>query len=194
MTMNVSLRRHGLLIAFALLWIGCGAWVYSLEGAPPSEAAMTVTGSGVQVSVPVRLRIDAIDLDAPIIPVGINEKGEMDVPDSAQVAGWYEKGPLPGQDGSAVIAGHLDTWIGTAGLFNRLHELKTGDVIEVTDAAGNVTLFEVLRTRAYPLSQAPEEIVFSDAAVPQLNLITCAGSRTWDGYTDRLVVYARAME
>jgi LPXTG-site transpeptidase (sortase) family protein len=196
MIAGFSLSRHGMVGAFALLWLSCGAWLYTLDDVPPSGAAMAYAGSGssTAVGMPVRLRIDALGIDAPIVPVGVNEKGEMDVPGSADSAGWYQKGPLPGQNGSAVIAGHVDTWIGTPALFSRLHELSVGDVIEVTDTAGRVTLFAVKRSRTYPLEQAPEEIVFSDANIPQLNLVTCAGHKTWSGYTDRLVVYARGMD
>jgi sortase A len=44
--------------------------------------------------------------------------------------------PMPGEDGNVVIAGHRTTY---GAPFNRLDELKPGDVIEITTAHGGFT-------------------------------------------------------
>jgi sortase (surface protein transpeptidase) len=49
------------------------------------------------------------------------------------MAGWYALGPRPGDPGSSVILGHVDSRRGPAVLF-RLRELRRGDEIKVTRA------------------------------------------------------------
>jgi sortase (surface protein transpeptidase) len=51
------------------------------------------------------------------------------------VAGWFTGGPMPGQLGPAVIAGHVDSRTGPA-VFHRLRDLRPGDQIRVRDGAG----------------------------------------------------------
>src|SRR6266540_4345243 len=62
-------------------------------------------------SVPTRIQIPAITVDAPITPLGLDENGSVQVPplDEPALTGWYQSGAAPGQRGSAVILGHVDT-------------------------------------------------------------------------------------
>src|SRR5438132_2012545 len=55
---------------------------------------------------PVRVRIGAIGVVAPIVPVGADPvTGIVRVPDSVHRVGWYRFGPTPGEPGSAVLVG-----------------------------------------------------------------------------------------
>jgi sortase family protein len=55
------------------------------------------------------------------------------VPSRWGVAGWYALGPRPGDPGSAVILGHVDSKRGPA-VFYRLRQLLGGDEIDVSRA------------------------------------------------------------
>lgn len=46
---------------------------------------------------------------APLVRLGLNPDGTMQVPGDYQVAGWFTGVPQPGQLGRAVIAGHVDS-------------------------------------------------------------------------------------
>src|SRR5947209_4775978 len=87
------------------------------SAAPPSQpASVSATPARSAVAspaplppLPTQLLIPAIHVDAPVEQVGTTEDGAMDVPKEWEDVGWFEKGYRPGQSGSAVVAGHLDS-------------------------------------------------------------------------------------
>jgi hypothetical protein len=68
---------------------------------------------------PTRLRIPALGIAARIAALGVAADGEMEVPADPHTVAWYEYGPSPGQDGSAVLAAHVD-YSGARGVFFEL--------------------------------------------------------------------------
>ncbi|MFD2670612.1 class F sortase [Marinicrinis sediminis] len=140
---------------------------------------------------PTRLSIPAIEVDTDIVPVGINDKGEMDVPPTSEQVGWFEYGAKPGESGSAVLDGHVDHKDGPAVFFD-LKKLEAGDEIFVYDASGQSRSFVVDRVVAYPYDEAPLEEIFGWSSQSRLHLITCTGtySKKTDNHDQRLVVYA----
>jgi len=115
------------------------------------------------------------------------------VPASYQVAGWYDRSPRPGATGSAIIAGHIDSYRGP-GVFFRLASLHRGDRAYVRRADGSLVVFRVTAVRLYSKDRFPTATVYGPAAGPQLRLITCGG--TFDpalrSYESNVVVYAVA--
>lgn len=139
-----------------------------------------------QTAHPVRLIIPSIGLDAPIDPMGVNSKGEMDVPDGQTPnVGWYKHGTIPGNTGSAVIDAHVFA------AFSDLKDVAVGSSVFVVNADGEKLEFKVGNTNVYRLGDLSSGKLFSRKDARRLNLITCAGERTADGstYTHRLVVY-----
>lgn len=146
------------------------------------------TRAGVHASKPVRLIIPSIGLDIPVSGVGINDKGEMDVPDaSSGVVGWYKFGTIPGNVGSAVIDAHVYA------AFAELRYVKVGNSIFVENERGDRLEFVVEASTVYKLGELTPAMLFSRRDARRLNLITCAGEPTADGstYTHRLVVYTK---
>ncbi len=143
------------------------------------------------VGLPIRLKIPKIKVDASIEYVGINSKGEMDVPKLPGNTAWYNLGARPGAVGSAAIAGHLNWYDGATGVFVNLDKLKIGDKILVQDEKGNETSFVVRKIRTYGLGEDASEVFVSKDGKAYLNLITCDG--VWDKrtkqYSKRLVVF-----
>jgi len=182
-----------------------GAWLYfvpaeSTQGSialPIVQADVrTVVDPAVvpdtQVSRPIRLKIPAIKVDAAIEAVGLAADGTMDVPTIPSDVAWFERGPTPGQVGSAVITGHYGWKNGKGMIFNNLHKLRPGDVISVEDGLGVLSTFEVKTSRRYdPNADVPEVFESADGQA-HLNLITCEG--VWDAssksYSKRLVVFS----
>ncbi len=135
---------------------------------------------------PVRLIIPSIGLSAPVQSVGINDKGEMEVPDgSLPDVGWYKHGTIPGNVGSAVIDAHVYA------AFEKLRYVKVGSEVIVENANGERLTFVVNDSRVYQLGELTSGMLFGRKDARRLNLITCAGEQTADGstYTHRLVVY-----
>jgi len=157
--------------------------------------AQTSSTPSVFYSLPARLNIEKIGVNAPIAQMGLTSEGNMEVPDDIHKAGWYKLGSRPGNKGSAVIAGHLDGRHGEPGIFSDLHKLQKGDTFSVTDDQGMVSRFLVREARSYPQSAHPPE-VFNETSGKHLNLITCIGS--WDtaagSYSERLVVFGDKVE
>jgi sortase A len=142
-------------------------------------------------SLPTRLVIPAINLNSPVQHLGLNNKGEMDVPSGkTNNVGWYKHGTLPGQTGSAVMDAHVFA------AFKNLKNLKVGEHIYVVNAQGETLDFVVRDSRVYPLSQVPAELLFNRADSQRLNLITCAGTfiQSAGTYDHRLVVYAELVK
>jgi hypothetical protein len=142
---------------------------------------------------PVRLVVPAIGVrTGPLLRLGLDGRGALQVPPDAATAGWFTFGPTPGTDGPAVIAAHVD-YAGVPGVFQRLRDLTPGDEIDVTRADGTTAVFGTYRVDQYPKSGFPSERVYGDTAGPELRLITCGGAfddRTGQ-YRDNVVAYAR---
>ncbi len=163
--------------------------------ATPPEAAPVVADTDAPVVAPAvhepdypqLLSIPSLALKSPIIEVGLNDKGEMDVPSGAtNKVGWYQYGTVPGDVGSAVIDAHVFA------AFAALKNIKTGSSVYVKTAAGKTLHFVVSDVRLYALAAVPGDTLFNRADATRLNLITCAGKLTPDHktYDHRLVVYA----
>jgi sortase (surface protein transpeptidase) len=147
-------------------------------------------------SVPVAIRIPAIEVDAPTVPVGLEPDGSMEIPSDVATIGWYEPalglGVTPGQVGTAVLAGHVDSRTQGAGAFYFLRDLEVGDRIEIVHEDGTATRWRVTRRTVYAKDELPIEQVFVWTGAPRLALITCGGPFDWTvrSYADNVVVYA----
>ncbi len=149
------------------------------------------TPAPVSASVPVRVSIDAIGLDEPLIDLGIAEDGAMEVPADYDEVGWFTGGGRPGGTGPTVIAAHVDSPTGPA-VFQDLKDLAVGEIVEVDDADGRTHAYRVTETADYPKSAFPTARVFGATARDELRLITCGGifDRSSGHYVDNRVVYA----
>ncbi len=139
----------------------------------------------------MHLTIPTIKVDAKIVDLGINAKGNMAAPRKFSDVGWYKYGTFPGEVGSSVIAGHVDNGVGLAAVFANLKDLKVGDDIYVDTTESKKLHFVVTGSKIYAFDSAPKE-VFNDKSGRILNLITCSGTfmselRT---HSKRLVVSA----
>jgi LPXTG-site transpeptidase (sortase) family protein len=136
--------------------------------------------------------IPKLDLRAEIIPVGLEENGNMASPEGKDEVGWFEPGVKPGQKGNAVLAGHLDTEEGIDAIFSQISTLQQGDRIVIEDSHGHSNEFAVESIQVYATEEAPLETIFGSSSERRLNLITCHGkwNETSQTYDERLVVYA----
>ena len=143
---------------------------------------------------PVRVEIPAIGVATRLQRLGRAGDGTIEVPhgpDKWDVAGWYKDGTRPGDPGSAVILGHVDSTSGPA-VFYRLRELRRGDRVEVVRAGGSRVTFTVQRVEQYPKRRFPTADVYYPTLEPMLRLVTCGGAfdRSTHHYTDNVIVFA----
>jgi hypothetical protein len=152
------------------------------------------TGPALPRSRPVSIEIPAIGVHAPVVEVGRNPNGTIQVPPlfaQPSPAAWYRYSPTPGQVGPSVIVGHVDNVYGPA-VFFRLGELVPGDKVKVVLADGEVAVFVVDGVRSYPKSNFPTATVYGPTDFPALRLITCGGpfDSSTRQYLDNTVVFA----
>jgi sortase A len=144
---------------------------------------------------PVRFQIDSIDVDAEVEHVAQDDQGRMDVPSEWEDVAWYELGPVPGEQGNAVIAGHYDSFIGPAVFFD-LRKLEEGDILRVITEDDEELEFEIFEIESVHIDDADSRKIFGKTEEYNLNLVTCEG--IWDPDTDmydhRLIVYSRLIE
>lgn len=157
--------------------------------APLAVATVALSEQEVKFPLPVRLRIPTISVDAAIEYVGVTSEGTMDVPKNPADVAWFNLGARPGENGSAVMAGHYGGK--KASVFDNLYKLRKGDKLYVEDEFGTTTVFVVRETRRYNPSADASYIFNSSDGKSHLNLITCEGD--WDkvskSYSERLVVF-----
>jgi hypothetical protein len=144
---------------------------------------------------PVRLRIPAIGVDTGLQGLGRDQDGTVEVPKGPHkwdMAGWYAGGTRPGDPGSAVMLGHVDSTAGPA-VFYRLRELRPGDRVEVVRADGSRARFAVERVARYPKSRFPTDDVYYPTLTPRLRLVTCGGSfdPAAHSYRSNVIVFAK---
>ena len=157
------------------------------QPAPTKQVPVPVPQS---YGLPVQLQISHLKIDAKVSYMGKTEAGAMDTPTNVSDVGWYKYGALPGNIGTAVLAGHLDGLQGEPGVFSQLKLLQPGDIVSVRDNTGKSVNFQVRVTKSYGQDEQPAE-VFSSSEGAHLNLITCTGA--WDKtarqFAQRLVVF-----
>jgi sortase (surface protein transpeptidase) len=127
------------------------------------------------VALPAHLTIPAIGGATDLVRLGLQPDRTVEVPADADRAGWFEEGPAPGQTGSSVVLGHVDSAAGPA-VFHRLAELGPGDRILVRMDDGSVARFAVRRVATYANADFPAQEVYAGSpGQPALNLVTCGG-------------------
>jgi sortase (surface protein transpeptidase) len=149
----------------------------------------------VAASLPATITIPAIGVDSAVIPIGKAADGTLAVPQPGpdlNKAAWYDHSVTPGQEGPAVIEGHIDSLAGPS-VFYRLGALRPGNTIKIVRADHSVARFRVDGVRSYPTHEAfPTAAVYgSDLNRATLRLITCSNFDSSIGhYIGNTVVYA----
>jgi Sortase domain len=158
---------------------------------PPDVAGFHSVRTYDQPAPPARLWIPAIVVSTPLVPLGRLPDGSIEVPRDWNTAGWYDRGPRPGQPGPAVILGHVDSKTGPA-VFYRLRALRPRDIVRVGLTDGRILVFRVQRIERYPKDKFPTEAVYFPTLDRELRLITCGGEFDYasGSYRDNIVVYA----
>jgi hypothetical protein len=141
---------------------------------------------------PAFVSIGSIGATSSLIDLGLTPDGSLAVPEDFMQAGWWKRGPRPGDPGPAVITGHLDSIRGP-GVFAKLGLVKPGDEVTVTRKDGSQLLFIVTRVDRYPKRAFPTRKVYDDTDAAELRVITCGGNfnRGERSYEDNIVVFAK---
>lgn len=191
-------------LAAGVVVVGAGAAGLALTRTPaaarldPAPALPAPSGPIVAVgqaepvtALPVSLVIPSIGVQTPLVDLGVTADGALQVPASTSVAGWYTGSPRPGDTGSAIIAGHIDSVSGP-GIFYHLSQLQPGAKVYIRNANGTLAVFRVTQVQAYAKDDFPTGAVYGPTPDPELRLITCGGAfdAARKSYESNTVVYA----
>jgi LPXTG-site transpeptidase (sortase) family protein len=173
-------------VLLALLW---NNFFSSNLIASEENIQASVPISGIPTEAPIRIQIPSIGVDAVVGPVGLTKLNTMDVPKKPMDTGWFKLGPIPGEKGSAVIAGHRG-FRNEPAIFDNLHKIKIGDEVMIKDEKGEERIFIVRKMQTYGAKEQVADVWIKDDS-EYLNLITCSGR--WNPFTrtsdERLVVF-----
>lgn len=167
----------------------------TLTATPIPTLPLTASPRPISGAPPTHIRIAAIGLDAPVVPVGqhaVTLDGELfsqwDVPPT-RAAGWHQTSAPLGAPGNTVLNGHHNVY---GEVFRYLAALKPGDWIAL-DAADRRYHYVVVQTMTLAEEGQPLDVRAENArwilptADERVTLVTC-----WPSYanTHRLVVIA----
>jgi LPXTG-site transpeptidase (sortase) family protein len=141
--------------------------------------------------LPLRLQIPVIGVDSAIEDALITSDGRMDVPTGSINVAWFSLGPIPGQEGSAVIGGHFGIKNGKPFVFYNLDKLKVDDKVYIVDDKGDTIVFVVRLIKSFDRDADATSVFVSEDGRSHLNLITCEGiwNQIDDSYPKRLVIF-----
>jgi hypothetical protein len=165
------------------------------------------------VDVPLELQIPSLKVDAPVLGVGLTAGNEMDAPKGPiddpvwHTAFWYRGSGIPGEPGTATIAGHVDDPLGRPEIFAHLQDLHPGDLIIVHVKNTTIDIrFRVDQIKDYSVQESSDPAVLAQIygsgpvsgtgpqpapdGLSHLTLITCAGNIVNGKFDHHMVVYA----
>ncbi|MEU5882594.1 class F sortase [Spirillospora sp. NPDC047279] len=196
-------RNRGYLIAGGLAVLGALAMGQGMRGGGgethyrdlggPRALWNIPAGAELAVSPPRRISIPDIGLDAAVMRLDKKDDGTVQVPpfDKSGQVGWYQRGPVPGSRGSAVMLGHYDDLDGKA-VFYRLHKVKPGTEVRIRRHDRSQAVFRVDAVEQIHKYEFPRNRVYGDVRYAGLRLVTCGGSYNKEehSYRDNIIVYA----
>ena len=140
----------------------------------------------------MQLRIPSIGVTSGFVALGLESDGALEVPQAADVVGWYQGAPTPGERGPAVVTAHVD-WRHQTGVFHDLGRLKPGDDVTINRADGVGVTFRVSGVAEYPKTRFPTHEVYGSTDGAELRMITCGGrfDSNTHSYDHNIVVFAR---
>lgn len=160
------------------------------------DAVFTYTLPVPAGAIPTRIRIPAIDLDAPIVPIGqknIDVNGVTqpiwDVP-ALRAAGWHETSAPVGIPGNTVLNGHNTS---NGEVFRYLYKLDVGAQVFIEADDGETYTYTVTEKLILREAGQPIEVRIKNAQYIQpttderLTLVTC---HPYGSLAQRLVIIA----
>jgi hypothetical protein len=157
---------------------------------PVRPAADALAG---ELPRPVRVVVDALDIDMEVEALGVAPDGTMELPETGLRAAWYRYGSAPSSAaGVTLLAAHADTRSTGLGPFARLVDAEVGSAVVVTDESGEDVTYTVTERAQVAKSEIALDDLFSREGPRRLVLVTCGGvfDRSTGHYVDNVVVTA----
>ncbi|MFB2556359.1 class F sortase [Herbiconiux liangxiaofengii] len=157
---------------------------------PRADASL---GTPTPTVPPVRVQVGDLGIDVSVAPEGVDDAGALALPDDPDIASWYKWGPSPwSEEGTTVIASHVDSLEYGLGQFARLPDATAGTVVTVQAADGREAQYTVQQVQMADKSGVDWASVFTREGEDRLVLITCGGEFDYDTghYLSNVIVTA----
>jgi len=171
-----------------------------IEDVPGLPVSVPYYNPYPRVTAPLRIVVERIKVDAPIVELGLDGGGVPQVPLNGNDVAWYNFSAKPGAGSNAVFAGHVN-WAGALGAFGRIDRLEKGDTVRLIADDGRQFTYEVFAN--YKVDPAdPESLkVMAPTPTDTVTLITCGGTwipdpseRFGGEYTNRTIVQGKLVD
>lgn len=153
-----------------------------------------------QYSAGFRMSIEALDVNAQVVELGLGPRRAPQVPNNGANVAWYDFSVPPGEGGNAVFTGHV-SWARTPGVFYDLEDLEPGDIIRLRWLGGRELVYEVSDNFTVDPDDPDSLQVMSPTPTDMITLITCGGTWLTDAdeplggsFSERVVVQANLVE
>jgi hypothetical protein len=165
------------------------------------------------IDLPLELQIPILNVNAPILGVGLTAENAMDAPKGPigdpiwHSAFWYRGSGIPGEPGTATITAHVNDPLGNPEIFAHLGDLRQGDLI-IIHIKGHPIEFRYVvdDVTMYSLKESSDPAVLEQIygigpvigigpqpatdGLSHLTLITCAGNIVNGQFDHHTVVFA----
>lgn len=172
----------------------------SIAGTNPATADQTAISQEqraaytVPADQPRYIYIPAIGVNARVLSVGVNSRGNIDTPSNLNDTAWYDGSAKPGQEGQVFIDGHTSFSSSINAAFNSLPKLKSGDQITIEKGDGQKVNYNITQVETVDANQVDMGKALNPPAGAKkgLTLMTCTGTFNYRSQTadKRLIVYA----
>jgi hypothetical protein len=184
----VNSRLPNLMLAAGVVLVVVGGLGLKPILLPPARTPVVLPAS-LGEGVPVEVVAEDLGIAAPVVAVGTERDGSLELPAIDRV-GWWVGGAAPSDGaGTVVLAGHVDDHTGPGALF-KLDRIEPGAVIDVKTRTAS-TSYTVTTVHMYRKQKLPAELFRADGP-RRLVVITCGGPFDFatGHYRDNLVVIA----
>ncbi|WP_440713818.1 class F sortase [Gordonia sp. FQ] len=184
-----------LLLVIGVVLISCGSGRdLPTKAADAAGSTESTRGVSAEAQPPTHVKIRAIGVNAPVVPVDTKPGGVLDPPEKVSLVGWWRPGSKPAEAGSTVLLAHVDSRVQGEGAFFKLRSTPIGAPIEVTTSEG-IFKYKAVSRRQYDKHELPQDL-FSIKGPPRLVLITCGGDFDAQArsYLQNIVVIAEAVD
>ncbi|MEU9144327.1 class F sortase [Streptomyces sp. NPDC048349] len=190
--------------AWSVLVLGLWLWGRQITGVPATLAgqaggamgpALPAARAPLAASLPQRVDVPSIGIQAPVISRGLDADGAIEPPpyDRPGTVGWWGNGVQPGAAGAALMVGHVDTKSKPA-VFYGLSSAQPGEKVRVVRADGSVAEFTIEDVRVYERAAFDPHKAYGQRirGRAELRLVTCGGTydKAAKEYTANVVVSA----
>lgn len=159
-----------------------------------AEIRSSRIGDPAESIAPTDLQIPSLGVDMTVVPVGIAEAGQMELPEDPAIAGWYRFGPdAASTSGNVVLAAHVDSVDYPIGPLADLRAASAGDPVVVAGTDGSSRTYVIESLTYYEKTALPTDQLFQRGGPAALVIITCGGpfDSSTGHYRDNVVAVAR---